>query len=115
MESVPLPDLDAQLAGIGTGDPGLRFRLGADLQTFQRVTFQHDHTGYFQLHFPNQTTENGMRFRCVATHPDDPLQVVKSNWASLTLLGMRSQFLCINLGATFVRKSLEFLCFDPCS
>ena len=94
MESVPLPDLDAQLAGIGTGDPGLRFRLGADLQTFQRVTFQHDHTGYFQLHFPNQTTENGMRFRCVATHPDDPLQVVKSDWASLILLGMRSQFLC---------------------
>ena len=87
--SVPLPDLNTQRADIAASgiDSGQRFRLGADIITFQRVVFQHDHTGYFQLHFANRTLDDGMMVRCVATHPEDSSQAVRSNWATLTLLG----------------------------
>ena len=87
--SVPLPDLNTQRADIAASgvDSGLRFRLGADIITFQRVIFQHNHTGYFQLHFANRASDDGMMVRCVATHPEDSSQVVRSNWATLTLLG----------------------------
>ena len=69
IESIPLPDLPAQQAEIAASgtDTGLRFRLGADSATFQRVIFQRDYTGFFQLHFPNRTTDNDMMVRCVAT------------------------------------------------
>ena len=99
IENIPLPDLLAQQADIAASgaDTGLRFRLGADTTTFQQVIFQHDYTGFFQLHFPNRTTDNGMMVRCVATHPEDTSQTVRSNWASLTLLGMLITIMLITL------------------
>ena len=99
IESIPLPDLPAQQAEIAASgtDTGLRFRLGADSATFQRVIFQRDYTGFFQLHFPNRTTDNDMMVRCVATHPEDTSQTVRSNWASLTLLGKLITLIAIML------------------
>ena len=88
VKSVSLPDLQAQWAAIDSDpDPLSRFRLGADTVTYRQVIFQRDHTGHFQLHFPDRSADDRMNVRCVATHPDDPSQSVRSNWATLFVQG----------------------------
>ena len=90
IESVPLPNLRSQLDAInaeGGINSVIRFRLGADTVTYRRVLFQFESSGFFQLHFPNRTTDDRMQFRCVATQPDDATQVVRSNWATLFVKG----------------------------
>ena len=89
IQSVPLPNLQAQLAVIDSqSDPLGKFRLGADSVTHRQVIFQRNYTGFFQLHFPDpQLSDDGMTVRCVATHPEYNTQFVKSNWATLTIKG----------------------------
>ena len=97
IQSVPLPNLQDQLAVIDSdqSDPAAltRFRLGADSVTHRQVIFQRNHTGFFQLHFPDPLSDDGMMVRCVATHPHHNTQHVRSNWAALTIKGLQ----CTNI------------------
>ena len=53
-----------------------------------RYIIQYDHIGYFQVHDHSQnSTLNGSRARCAATHPNSPTEVVYSEWGYVVLKG----------------------------